>query len=204
MVPVLLTGALLVINLLISWWNARAAGSVWNTTRIVGGYQRFMAWVVAVMSAAGFTWVYTIIIGLVAFQTGRLNQESVELLFNLGFVVIAPVVLFGGYAITFDSWKRRIQTGRGTGFVAWNTAASAYNTYTVGKEMGGTVKSVIDGVRKNPQLLIVLGLFIIGLFGGALTTYWLVRHYAKKNDVIEVPRATRESGWGHPTRYTER
>lgn len=198
MVIPVIVGVFLVINLLASWWNARAAGLVWKTTKIVGGYQRFMAWMVVIMSAAGFTWVYTTVIGFVAYKTGHLNADSVDLLYNMGYVVVAPVILFSGYAITFDSWKRRIQEGRGTGFALWNTGASVYNTVSVGKHMGGAVKSTMDGLRKNPQALLVLGIFIVAFFGGILTTYGLVKHYAKKDAPIEaVPGTypTRDRAW---------
>lgn len=195
-----LVGFFVLLNLFLSYWNARAAGSVWTTTKIVGGYQRFMAWMVVIMSAAGFTWCYTVVIGFVAYKTHHLNAQSTELLFNLSYVVLIPAILFSGYAITFDSWKRRIQTGRGTGVALWNTGAMAYNTVNAARGIDKAVKSTIDGLRKNPQALLVVGIFIVAFFGGILTTYGLVKHYAKSDRLVPVERTPRtpvqDAGYG--------
>lgn len=181
-----LIGIILIFNLFASYWNARVAGNVWKLTKVVGGYRRFMCWVTVLVSAAGFAWVYTLVVGFVLYKTGHLTAETFDLLLNLSYIVVAPVIVLGGYAFTFDAWKRRIQEGRGTGVALWNSGASIYNTVSVARNGGKAWKSVFDGIRKNPQALIAIGIFACSLLAGALTTYWIVRHYIKNDKFVPV------------------
>ena len=54
-IPWFTIGFLWILNFGISWWNAYAVGVTWVETKNMGGYQRFMAWMGAIMSASGFT-----------------------------------------------------------------------------------------------------------------------------------------------------
>jgi hypothetical protein len=55
-----LTGILIpvvmILNFAISWYNARAVGSMWPEIKAMGGWYRLVAYAGAVMSACGFTW----------------------------------------------------------------------------------------------------------------------------------------------------
>ena len=44
------------LNFGISWLNARTVGLMWVETKILGGWQRFMAWGGGIMGAWGLSW----------------------------------------------------------------------------------------------------------------------------------------------------
>ena len=55
---------ILLINLWISWHNARVTGLDWVESKHMGGWVRFMCWMGWLQSALGFTWCYVIILVL--------------------------------------------------------------------------------------------------------------------------------------------
>jgi len=120
-----------VLNFAISVWNAYAVGKVWIEARIAGGWHRFMCWIGAVMSACGFTWCYLSFLALTAHHFQWLTEEQVRAGLNLGYVLLLPFILFGGYALTLDSWAQAFRRGGflNYGAAAWNTYATIHNTY---------------------------------------------------------------------------
>lgn len=124
---------LLLLNFGISIFNSIAAGASWVETKAVGGFARFMSWMVAIMAACGFTWCYLAVIALVAGPDGfnRLPPRYVEAMFSLGYLTIIGPVIGSGIAITLQSWAHfwRARTF-GSGAVAgYNTFAQVYNIY---------------------------------------------------------------------------
>lgn len=191
MFGLLLVGGLFVLNFLISWWNARAVGKIWVETKQAGGWYRFIAWMGAAMSAAGFTWCYLTVIGIVLGVTGKLTYAQLDLLFNLGYVLIVPVVLFAGYALTFESWRQafhRHSLGN-MGVAGWNTFASAYNTYNAVQGFGPALKSIGNGFsslsrsKNGAALVLVLAILALCIGGGTLTTAALIHHYAAQEEL---------------------
>lgn len=187
---------LVLLNLGISWWNAYAVGQAWVESKHTGGYRRFMAWMGALMSGAGFTWCYFIIIGLVLGATHVLDARNLQLLFDIGYVMVIPVVLFAGWAITIDSWKRAYhqRTLGNMGVAGWNSFASMYNTYNAVQGFGGAIGNIFknlsadddDGEGALGMLVLLVALVAAAL--GAITTTLLIKHYAGR-ERLEVVRA---------------
>src|SRR5262249_12776094 len=100
-----------VLNFASSVWNAYAVGKVWVEVRLAGGWHRFMCWMGAVMSACGFTWCYLSFLALTAHHFQWLTDDQVLAALNLGYVLLLPFILFGGYAITLDSWAQAFRRG---------------------------------------------------------------------------------------------
>ena len=155
---------LLILNIAISFFNAYSVGRSWADTKAIGGWQRFMAWCGATMSASGFTWCYTIIIFIIA-------------------------ILGSGLAIWLDSVTTAYRTRRVSDMAVagWNTFAQVHNTYEafsglgdifkdIGKVFGGDSDSDDkDGAMAMLALLLVL----LALSGGVLTTAYIIRWSAR-------------------------
>jgi hypothetical protein len=180
-----------VVNFAISVWNAYAVGKVWVEARVAGGWHRVMCWVGAVMSACGFTWCYLVFLALTAHHFGRLADDQVRAALDLGYVLLLPFVLFGGYAITLDSWAQAFRRGGflNYGLAAWNTYASVHNTYSAWRNLGGAFSSLGDffgGGRRRERdrggdgggVVVVLLLVAFALLAGVLTTAVIIRRVA--------------------------
>ena len=57
---------LVLVNIGISYWNAKQAGRVWAESKGVGGWIRILVWCAAIQSAVGFTSAYAIILATLA------------------------------------------------------------------------------------------------------------------------------------------
>ncbi len=214
-IPWMIIGIVWIINLGISWLNARTVGVTWVETKQIGGWQRFMAWMGAIMSASGFTWCYLVVLLFGAYyaqfsflhpgQPPILSQRAISDGFSLGYLLIIPGILFSGMMIWIDSlvqaWKRRDLPSIGT--AAWNTYAQMHNTYEAFSGIGSALNGVGDlfsgddddgkGKLGLLAILIIVGLVLLAISGGILTTMTIIRHYA----------ATRPLGpdqYGYPQR----
>jgi hypothetical protein len=189
-----------VLNFAISIWNAYAVGKVWVEARIVGGWHRFMCWVGAIMSACGFTWCYLSFLALTAHHFGWLTDEQVLAALNLGYILLLPFILFGGYAITLDSWAQAFRRGGflNYGAAAWNTYASIHNTYSAWRNLGGAFTSLgnfFGGSRKGERdrdgdsggIIVVLLLVVFALLAGVLTTAVIIRRVAATEPLPPPP-----------------
>ena len=194
-----------VLNFAISIWNAYAVGKVWVEARAAGGWHRLMCWVGAVMSACGFTWCYLSFLALTAHHFGWLTDEQVLAALHLGYVLLLPFVLFGGYAITLDSWAQAFRRGGflSYGAAAWNTYASVHNTYSAWRNLGGAFASLgnfFGGGRKSERdrdgdsggILVVLLLVIFALLAGVLTTAVIIRRVAATEPLPPQPTGRTE------------
>lgn len=179
---------LVLLNLGISFWNARVTGLVWAETKAIGGFTRFMTWMGAIMAAVGFSWCYLIVLALGAQSLGYLDAKGMKLALELGYIILAPLVLFSGFFIWIDSvvqaWRQRDMASIGT--AAWNTFAQAHNTYSAIEGFGSAFSDVFsaftsdadeDTVKAIPLLLIV-ALVAFAFAGGIITTTAIVKNYA--------------------------
>lgn len=194
MTPLLLFG-LLLLNIGISAWNAYSVGAYWTESKIIGGWMRFVTWCGAVMSACGFTWSYFVIASMIGVSTGKLDPESAQLMFELGYLVIILPVIGSGLGITAHSIAV-VYRSRRFGDIAiagYNTFAQAHNMYRAAKDAPGILQHVIDGLGKKKSSkdsggVVVVLLVIIMLCAGALTTAAIVR-WADKRVALDVARA---------------
>ncbi len=186
---VLLIAFIWVLNFGISWWNGYAVGKCWAEARAVGGYMRFMTWIGAIMSAAGFTWCYLILEAAIGAGTGLLSVSAVTFMLSLGYVILVPVILFASYAITFDSWARAIREGGilNYGVAAYNSYATYHNTVSAINGFGQALGAVGEGLGKiasaddeGKGIPVVIGIVLtIIAFGlGILTTVLIIKKSA--------------------------
>ena len=75
------------LNLVISFLNARNVGHVWAESKAVGGWIRLLAWCGAIQSAAGFTFVYAVVVGYIAVSTGYLPTAMLGVMMNLIYIM---------------------------------------------------------------------------------------------------------------------
>lgn len=186
-----------ILNFGISWFNAWAVGKSWNESKHVGGIPWFMNWCGAIMSAAGFTWCYLIILALIGSvvpesllmsdadiqavidaggQIGpMLNAEAMEAFLNLGYIVVYFPIVGSGIAITIDAWAhfyRKRNFGSGA-VAAYDTAAMVYNIASGMRHLPGAFDSVgtfFKGDSSDKSKTLVLVLIACALIGGILTT----------------------------------
>lgn len=197
----LIVFGIVILNLFISFWNARVTGLVWVETKAIGGFTRFMTWMGGIMAAVGFSWCYLIFVALGAHEFGYLDDRSTKLALELGYIILVPLVLFSGFFIWIDSmveaWRRRDFASVGT--AAWNTFAQVHNTYSaidgfgeaftdVFKSFSGDIDLDEDTVKAVPVVLII-GIVIFALFAGIITTVAIVKSYAGSRPMPERIRA---------------
>jgi hypothetical protein len=141
------------------------------------------------MSACGFTWCYLCFLALTAHHFHWLTDDQVSAALDLGYVLLLPFILFGGYAITLDSWGQAFRRGGilNYGMAAWNTYASIHNTYSAWRNLGGAFSSLGNffGGRKRDRdrdgaggVILVVLLVVFALLAGVLTTTVIIRRVA--------------------------
>lgn len=173
---VLLTG-LLVLNVLISTWNAYVTGRTWDATQ--GTWARVVAWSGLIMAGSGFTYVTLALLGWGAFMLGKLTDESLNALLSLGYLAIILPVLGSGFVITLHSWqiawRRRRFTDMAIG--GYNTFAQASNTIHALRDVPGAwdvVAQFFGGKKsrsKDSEKATVLLLAVVAIAAGSLITY---------------------------------
>lgn len=191
----LLIAFIWLLNFGISWWNAYAVGKCWAEAKACGGYMRFMTWIGAIMSAAGFTWCYLIVEAALGAGTGLLSASAVTFMLSLGYVLLVPVILFASYAITFDSWARAIRDGGvlNYGVAAYNTYATYHNTVSAISNFGEALGAVFKGLGELTSgddegagigiaAAIVLAIIAFGL--GGFTTYLIIKKSAASEPLL--------------------
>ena len=100
----LLLIGVMILNLVISFLNARNVGKVWAESRAVGGWIRLLAWCGAIQSAVGFTFVYAIVVAYIAVSTGYLPPQLMGVMLNLIYLLIIIPLIGSGIFITIQSW----------------------------------------------------------------------------------------------------
>lgn len=176
---------LLLLNLVISAFNAYAVGRTWADTKHMGGFPHFMNWMGATMSACGFTWCYLLIIAFIVNATGKLPADAFEAMISLGYLVVIFPILGSGLAITMNSiviaWRQRRL--RDIGVAGWNSFAQVYNTYNAVRAVPDAFGTVFDFFRpKNKDgaiVFLVMLMVIIAVAGGILTTSMIIRATAR-------------------------
>lgn len=188
----LLLGFLFVLNFAISFWNAYVCGKVWAETKSVGGWRHFMTWMGATMSALGFTWCYLLVLALSGYYFGFLSIAQLGIALKLGYLVLAPGIVFSGLMITIDSWAQAYRNGGvlSYGVAAYDTYAQIHNTMSVVSNYGDALGDVLgafgggskssssssdDDAAKGLAGLIIIGIVILAVVGGVLTTTLIIK-----------------------------
>lgn len=183
----LFVALILLLNLAISWWNAKAVGNAWVEAKHAGGWHYFMCWMGALMSALGFTWCYLIILVFGAIAFDKITVEAAQAALYLGYILVIPGILFSGLMITIDSWARayRERSFANVGVAGYNSFAQIYNTYHAVKDVPDAfkhVKSFFSGDSDDAGKAMVLLLVIVAALSGFITTYVIVSTTAAKDE----------------------
>lgn len=180
----------LILNSLISFYNAWAAGRGWTEAKEAGGWIRVVNVSAVVMAACGFTWVILTIETIAVVLFNYLEPADAEALFNLGYLLIIFPVLGSGIALWAHSlvvaYKRR-QMGD---FVVagWNTYAQIHNMTSAARHVPDALSSVFSSLGKSKSgrnALLIIVLVILALGGGILITVAIVR-WADENHQVSV------------------
>ena len=177
----------LLINLWISWHNAKVIGLEWVESRYIGGWVRFMCWMGWLQSALGFTWCYVLILAVFAHSAEAINPATMRAVVDVGYVVLFPGLFISGTFIWIDSlvqaWRRRDLPSMAT--ATWNTFAEVHNAYSAIDGMGDAMKSfgslfsdTDEDTAKGVAVVAVIAIILAALAGGFLTTELIRRHYA--------------------------
>lgn len=189
----------MILNLVISFLNARNVGRIWAESKAVGGWIRLLAWCGAIQSAVGFTFVYAIIVSYIAVSTGYLPASMLGLLSSLIYLMIIVPAIGSGIIITIQSWINfaREKSLMNLGVAGWNTFAQAYNTYNAIQSFGPALDTVQEGLGglfdgdgdSDNSTMRVLLLAAIILLAGVMTTTVIIRRYEASLPVSEAVRS---------------
>lgn len=218
------------VNLGISIFNAWGCGQSWTESKAIGGVPSFMNWMGAVMAAVGFTWCYSLVIGIAAAtipitdeETGitapLLDAEGLQVFFDLAYIVIIFPCLGSGLAIMTSSWAawwRHKSTGN-TITAGWNTFANLHNFYTAAEVIPDKWTNVSDYFSgggggssdgDNTKGKLILLLVAIAVLGGIMTTWSIIAYSARsaslKRRFKYMNQTEREAVAAEPTPYWER
>jgi hypothetical protein len=178
-----------ILNLLISWWNARAVGLSWVEARHYGGWPRLMCWAGAVQSAAGFTWCYLLALAFGGWYFDFLPDRALTIMLGIGYLIIVPAMLLSGLAIMLDSWAQAYRSGSllDIGIASYNTYAQIHNTYAAAESFSAVIQGLGEALTPSSDsdddssgLVIVLGIVaaVVSVGLGVLTTYTIINRYA--------------------------
>lgn len=194
----LLLIGVMILNLVISFLNARNVGRVWAESKAVGGWVRVLTWCGAIQSAVGFTFVYAIVIAYIAVSTGYLPPQMLNVLMSLVYLLIIIPAIGSGILITIQSWINfaRDKSLMNLGMAGWNTFAQAYNTYNAIQSFGPALDTVQEGLGglfdgdgdSDSSSLRVILLAAIVLLAGVMTTTVIIRRYEASLPVSEEVR----------------
>ena len=190
---------LVILNLFISFFNARSVGRIWAESKALGGFIRLVVWAGAIQSAVGFTYCYSIVLGALLYITGIFPKEVFT--FMMSFVYIAIIVPLIGSAIiiTIESWivffrEKSLVNG---GITVWNTFATIHDTYhainsfgTVLKTVSGGFKTIFESNGDDDDIkvkIILLAIFvaIIALGAGIFSTVLIIKKYTSSLPIPE-------------------
>lgn len=190
----------LVLNFVISCWNAHISGMYWTEKRDLPGHIQFFMWCGASMAVIGFFIVYAVVLVLVMREIHgfeflakvlfkrELEPVEVELLvqnviYLANILIIVPLLGIGAALWARSvaiAWQRRDAVS--IGVAGYNTFAMAHNAVTAVRFLPKATTSVLNGFRKNKssaQLLayavLLLLPLILSLGGAILTTAAIMR-----------------------------
>lgn len=207
----LLLLGLLTLNFVISIYNAWSCGLVWASTSKKGGLAHFMTWMGAVMSACGFTWVYTAVLAYVSTvipvkgEDGEyhalLTAAQAHQVLELGYLVIIFPVLGSGLALMVRSWRSFARSRSfGDGAVAgWNTYAQFSNMYDAMRlvpDIFGRIGGLLDSKGGDGKGKVIIALVVLAVAGGIGTTFAIIRYAAR--GAVEEERRFSAGGAGSP------
>ena len=192
----------LILNGVISFFNARVAGKIWAESKGIGGNVRIMAWCAAIQSAIGFSYIYITILVYACSALHILSHSGINFMTSLTYVFLIVPLLGTGIIITIQSW---IQASReksllSMGVAGWNTFATAYNLYHAIQSFGPAwematkgISDIFSGDDDDDEDSVVLALVILALLAGVMTTKIIMNVYTASRPVSRTVRQRYET-----------
>ena len=179
-------------NFGISWLNCYFVGKTWAEANAIGGWTKFVTCAAAVMGASGFVWCNTLVLGFLCSThvailslKYQLTDRYLELLLNLGYVLVVFPILGSGLAIWADSLKQayKERDGLSIGVAAYNTFAMAHNTYEAAKFFPSVIDKIKDTLEDSDNKLMLVTVYTvlaISVGGGIGLAYFIIHSTAVK------------------------
>lgn len=181
----------LVLNFVISWANAWAAGTTWYEAD--RGWPWLVKWSTAIMSAVGFTWCFLQIVVRVGWSTELLPQKVATGSIALGYVIILVPLLLTGMVITIEAIRQAWRTRRPSAVVVatYDFVAMTHNTYEAIHVLPEVLHSLGDfvgdswddeelfGIIGGVLLWVALFIVTLSLGAGILLTKALIKRYER-------------------------
>jgi len=184
MIPILL------LNVGISFWNARVCGLVWDESKVLGDWIRVVVISGAVQAACGFTMAIAFALVAVLAGAGALTPRDLEFVVPLLYLAVGIPLIGTGLIILMHSWIEffRNKTLVNAGVAVYNTIAMAHNISDAVNGFGPALKEVFKTIGgaadgdDNDAKAVVMGIVIllVALGGGYLLTMAIIKHYAGK------------------------
>ncbi|MBI5448925.1 hypothetical protein HY948_01260 [Candidatus Gottesmanbacteria bacterium] len=202
---------LLLLNLVISFWNASVVGRYWTEKSRLPGLAQFLMWCGAIMSVAGFFSVYVTVLTMImkdlnlfaplALALFKVEFSAAEIdmlvqnIFDLAYLIIIFPVLGTGLAITVNSWivayVRRDWTSVGVGI--YNAGAQLHNMVNAVRHVPRAAKSLSSGLNirfkakdgKALASLFLLLLPVVVSLGAAIATTALIMRASDEKYELE-------------------
>lgn len=181
----------LLLNVGISFWNARVVGLMWNERKAHGTFMYLVLISALVQSVIGFS--MPILLGEAALfhSLGYLSDAAVKALTQMWYLAIIFPALGTGTIITahslMEAYRERNFANMAT--ATYNTFAMGHNIYQASSGIGEAFsglssffKSSSDDEDSGAGLMFVLLAVLVGLslLGGGFITYGIVQHYKGK------------------------
>lgn len=187
---------LMVVNAIICFSNARAAGKVWAEAKAVGGWIQIVVWCAAIQAALGFSYVYLYILMSIGFEFDLISYRTMGFVYSLEYFFIILPIVGTGIIMTVESWinAARERSLLNLGVAGWNTFATAYNMYHVINAFGpafDNVKEFFNGITSDDSdddSFDAIVLVAVALAAGVVTTMIIVQRYAGTLPISEAVR----------------
>jgi hypothetical protein len=189
---------LLIVNFVISWFNASNVGRIWSEAKQIGGGTRVLAVAGYIMAIAGFTMVYSILIGYFiayagpasGYMTARDAADLAQLVSDMSYILVILPIIPAGIIITVNSlitfWKHKsLRTG---GIAAWNTFASMSNVISASRNVPsafGRIMSSVKNSRDNSGIVrLAIAIVLLAVLGGYFTASAIMKRADQKYDLF--------------------
>lgn len=171
---------IMVFNFGISWINAVYAGKVWCEISVMGVFMRLVAWSAAIMSACGFTVVFTIIVAILGHLIAPhyVTDHVMKLIYNSMYILVMFPIIGAGTLIAIHSWIEayRDRTIFNMGLAAWNTFAMMHNVENVAQNAPSAFSSIVEAFSDDDDevLLIVAAMVLFSVGSGIMLTRYIM------------------------------
>lgn len=189
---------ILVLNFIVSIFNAKSVGRMWSESKAIGGFMRVLAVSGYIMAIAGFTMVYGMLLLLILPHILILFPEFSDidahaatlLAMDMMYLLIVMTVIPTGLIIWFNSlvhfWRQKTLAN---GLVlGWNTYAQVRNMANAIRHVPGALeritKALFGGRKRGNAIIFAVAIFVIilAVIGGWLTASGIMKKADKNHN----------------------